>query len=164
MKLSRRKFLHLAAALPRSRPSRASRGRKPIRRGRCAFPPGGGNDIMARLIGQWLSERLAQQFVIENRPGAGTNIATEVVINAPGRAADFFVRRFFAVIRAPTPSTACAGLRRGRPASPPRPLPRPGPAPAVPICWARARMMATPQLRSLAPVGFFFGGRMLRHR
>ena len=38
---------------------------------------------MARLIGQWLSERLSQQFVIENRPGAGTNIATEAVVNAP---------------------------------------------------------------------------------
>jgi tripartite-type tricarboxylate transporter receptor subunit TctC len=47
------------------------------------FAPGGGNDIVARLVGQWLSERLGQQFVIENRPGAGTNIATEVVVNAP---------------------------------------------------------------------------------
>jgi tripartite-type tricarboxylate transporter receptor subunit TctC len=46
------------------------------------FAPGGGNDIMARLIGPWLSERLGQQFVIENRPGAGTNIATEAVVNA----------------------------------------------------------------------------------
>ena len=46
------------------------------------FAPAGGNDIMARLIGQWLSERLGQQFVIENRPGAGTNIATEAVVNA----------------------------------------------------------------------------------
>src|SRR5262249_36576692 len=47
------------------------------------FAPAGGTDIMARLIGQWLSERLGQSFVIENRPGAGTNIATEVVVNAP---------------------------------------------------------------------------------
>src|SRR6478752_6199966 len=47
------------------------------------FAPGGGNDIMARLIGSWLSERLGQQFVIENRPGAGANIATEMVVNAP---------------------------------------------------------------------------------
>jgi tripartite-type tricarboxylate transporter receptor subunit TctC len=44
---------------------------------------GGGADIMARLIGQWLSERLGQQFIIENRPGAGTNIATEAVVRAP---------------------------------------------------------------------------------
>jgi len=45
-------------------------------------PAGGGMDIVARLIGQWLSERLGQQFIIENRPGAGTNIATEVVVRA----------------------------------------------------------------------------------
>src|SRR5687768_9823020 len=45
--------------------------------------PGGANDIFARLMGQWLSERLGQQFVIENRPGAGSNIATEVVVRAP---------------------------------------------------------------------------------
>ena len=47
------------------------------------FAAGGGNDIVARLIGQWLSERLGQPFVIENRPGAGTNIATEAVVRAP---------------------------------------------------------------------------------
>jgi tripartite-type tricarboxylate transporter receptor subunit TctC len=46
------------------------------------FPPGGGTDIIARLIGQWLSERLGQQLVIENRPGAGSNIATEGVVRA----------------------------------------------------------------------------------
>jgi tripartite-type tricarboxylate transporter receptor subunit TctC len=47
------------------------------------LPPGGPNDILARLIGQWLSERLRQPFVIENRPGAGSNIATEIVVRAP---------------------------------------------------------------------------------
>src|SRR5437764_2071182 len=47
------------------------------------FAPAGGNDIVARLIGQWLSERLGQTFIIENRPGAATNIATEAVVNAP---------------------------------------------------------------------------------
>jgi tripartite-type tricarboxylate transporter receptor subunit TctC len=46
-------------------------------------PPGGGLDIVARLMGQWLSERLGQPFVIENRPGAGSNIATEAVVRAP---------------------------------------------------------------------------------
>ena len=47
------------------------------------FAPGGQNDIIARIIGQWLSERLGQQFVIENRPGAATNIGTEAVVRAP---------------------------------------------------------------------------------
>ncbi len=47
------------------------------------FPPGGGNDILARLMGQWLTERLGQPFVIENRPGASTNIATEAVVRSP---------------------------------------------------------------------------------
>ena len=47
------------------------------------FTPGGTTDIAARLIGQWLSERSGQQFVIENRPGAGSNIAAEAVVNAP---------------------------------------------------------------------------------
>jgi tripartite-type tricarboxylate transporter receptor subunit TctC len=44
---------------------------------------GGAADITARLIGQWLSERVGQQFIIENRPGAGTNIGTEAVVRAP---------------------------------------------------------------------------------
>ena len=87
MKLLRRQFLHLAAgaaALPAasritwaqaypSRPVSLVAG----------FAPGGGVDITARLIGQWLSERLGQQFVIENRPGASSNIATEAVARAP---------------------------------------------------------------------------------
>jgi tripartite-type tricarboxylate transporter receptor subunit TctC len=47
------------------------------------FAPSGATDIMARLIGQWLSERLGQQFIVENRPGAASNIATEAVVNAP---------------------------------------------------------------------------------
>ena len=50
------------------------------------YPPGGVTDIVARIIGQWLSERLNQAFVIDNRPGAGSNIAAEAVVRAP---ADF---------------------------------------------------------------------------
>jgi tripartite-type tricarboxylate transporter receptor subunit TctC len=60
---------------------------KDTRVGRCtsssAIPPGGTTDIVTRLIGQWLSERLGQQFIIENRPGANTYIATEAVMHAP---------------------------------------------------------------------------------
>jgi tripartite-type tricarboxylate transporter receptor subunit TctC len=85
--LGRRNFLHLAAAaaaLPAA--SRIARAQaypsRPVRI-IVGFAPAGGTDIMARLIGQWLSERLGQQFVVENRPGAGTNIATEAVVNAP---------------------------------------------------------------------------------
>src|SRR6266404_1026556 len=47
------------------------------------YPAGGANDIIARLMGQWLSERLGRPFIIENRPGAGSNIATEVVVRSP---------------------------------------------------------------------------------
>ena len=87
MKLPRRRFLRLAAgaaALPAvsgvawaqtypTRPVRLIVG----------FAPGGAADISARLTGQWLSDHLGQQFVIENRPGAGSNIATEAVVRSP---------------------------------------------------------------------------------
>src|SRR5262252_9190879 len=87
MKLPRRQFLHLAAgaavlpvvlrlAKAQSYPTRQVR----IVVG---FAAGGSTDIGARLIGQWLQERLGQPFVIENRPGAGTNIAPEAVVRAP---------------------------------------------------------------------------------
>jgi tripartite-type tricarboxylate transporter receptor subunit TctC len=87
MKLPRRQFLHLAAgaaALPAvSRIVRAQTYPSRPVRFIVGFAPAGGNDIVARLIGQWLSERLGQAFIIENRPGAATNIATEAVVNAP---------------------------------------------------------------------------------
>jgi tripartite-type tricarboxylate transporter receptor subunit TctC len=85
--LPRRRFLHLsagAAVLPVT--SRIARAQAyPTRPVRLIVPyaAGGGNDIVARLMGQWLSERLGQPFVIENRPGAGTNIGTEAVVRAP---------------------------------------------------------------------------------
>jgi tripartite-type tricarboxylate transporter receptor subunit TctC len=87
MKISRRKFLHLAAgsgALPvLSRTARAQA--YPSRPVHIIVPyaAAGPNDIVARVVSQWLSERLAQPFVIENRPGAGTNIGTEMVVHAP---------------------------------------------------------------------------------
>src|SRR5262249_28096395 len=86
MKLLRRQFLHLAAgaaALPVA-PRIAWAQAYPSRPVRIVvgFPPGGGPDITARLIGQWLSERLGQPFIIDNRPGAGSNIATEAVVRA----------------------------------------------------------------------------------
>ena len=87
MKLPRRHFLYLAAgaaALPAvSRIAWAQTyPTRPVRIV-VGFPPGGGADITARLIGQWLSERLGQPFIIDNRPGAGSNIATEAVVRAP---------------------------------------------------------------------------------
>ena len=87
MKLPRRKFLHLAAgaaALPAVSGVARAQGypTRPVRLV-VGFAAGGGYDLIARLIGQWLSERLGQPFVIENRPGAATNIATQVVVNAP---------------------------------------------------------------------------------
>src|SRR5712671_253290 len=87
MKLPRRTFLHLAAgaaAFPavsgvagaQAYPSR------PVR-WVVGFPPGGSTDMVARIIAPWLSERLGQQIIIENKPGAGTNLAAQAVINSP---------------------------------------------------------------------------------
>jgi tripartite-type tricarboxylate transporter receptor subunit TctC len=86
MKLPRRNFLHLAssvAALPAvSRFARAQAyPTRPVRVV-VGFPPGATADTIARMMGQWLADRLGQPFVIENRPGAGTNIAAELVVRA----------------------------------------------------------------------------------
>ena len=86
MKLSRRQFRHLAAAaaalplLAKTAGAQAYPAR-PVR-WIVGYAPGGGNDIVARLMGQWFAERLGQPFVIENRPGAATNIAAESVVHA----------------------------------------------------------------------------------
>ncbi len=86
MKLPRRTFLRMAAAatIAPALPSAAWAQTYPARPVRLIVPfaPGGGSDIFARLIGQWLSERLGQPFIIDNRPGAGSNIGTEAVVNA----------------------------------------------------------------------------------
>src|SRR5262245_16431201 len=87
MKLPRRTFLHLAAgaaalpavsriAWPQAYPSRPARLIVPA-------AAGGAADTAARITGQWLSEQLAQSIIVENRPGAGTNIGTEAVVRAP---------------------------------------------------------------------------------
>src|ERR1700681_1535692 len=87
MKSFRREFLHLAtgATALLAAPRAASAQAYPTRPVRwvVGFAPAGGNASVARLMGQWLSERTGQQFIVENRPGAATNIATEVVVNAP---------------------------------------------------------------------------------
>jgi tripartite-type tricarboxylate transporter receptor subunit TctC len=87
-RLPRREFVRLAAAaaVVPALPRLASAQAYPTRMVRIVvgFAAGGGVDITARLIGQWLSERLGQSFVVENRPGADGNLGTEAVINAPG--------------------------------------------------------------------------------
>ena len=104
MNLPRRQFFRLAAgalaapaiarrALADAYPSR------PVRL-LSGFAPAGGNDIIARLMGQWLTERLGQTFIIENRPGAGTNIAAEVVINSPPDGYTLFVTNLSNAINA----------------------------------------------------------------
>jgi len=104
MNFLRRTFLHFlagVAALPaisrlacaQAYPSR------PVR-WIVGFTPAGGNDITARLIGQWLTDRLGQPFVIENRPGAGTNIAAEIVINSPPDGYTLFLTNFSNAVNA----------------------------------------------------------------
>jgi len=86
MKIPRRKILHLAAGAVAltSVPRLAFAQAYPTRPVRwiVAVAPGGGNDVFARLMGQWLSVRLGQPFIVENRPGAGNNIGTEAVVKA----------------------------------------------------------------------------------
>jgi tripartite-type tricarboxylate transporter receptor subunit TctC len=86
MRIPRRQFLHLAAGaalLPAVSGTARAQGypTRPIRLV-VGYPPGGSADLTARLMGQWLSERLGQPFVIENRAGGGTNIATEAVLRS----------------------------------------------------------------------------------
>jgi tripartite-type tricarboxylate transporter receptor subunit TctC len=87
MKLPRRRFLHLAgtALAAPAIARRASAQAYPARPVRwvLGYPAGGSTDILVRIIGNWLTERLGQSFVVENKPGAGTNLAVQAVVNAP---------------------------------------------------------------------------------
>jgi tripartite-type tricarboxylate transporter receptor subunit TctC len=87
MKFSRRKILQLTAAMTAlpALPHMARAETYPSRPVHLiiGYLPGGSADLTARMMGQWLSERLGQQFIVESRPGAGTNIATEAVVRAP---------------------------------------------------------------------------------
>src|SRR5215471_5036810 len=87
MKLPRRQFLRLAAgavALPAMSRITAAQSypTRPVHLV-VGYPPGGAPDIVSRLIAEWLSERLGQQFIVDNRAGAGSNIGTEIVAKAP---------------------------------------------------------------------------------
>ncbi|HZB55364.1 MAG TPA: tripartite tricarboxylate transporter substrate binding protein [Reyranella sp.] len=88
MQFPRRTFMHLAAgaaalpAVPHGAWAQAYPSRQPVRLV-VGFPPGGATDIMARLMGDWLTERLGQQFLVENKPGASGNIGIEIVAKAP---------------------------------------------------------------------------------
>src|SRR5437762_2070683 len=104
MNLLRRQFLQLAAGAVAA-PAVARRAvadaypSRPVRL-IVGFTPAGGNDIIARLMGQWLTERLGQTFVIENRPGASTNIAAELVINSPPDGYTLFITNLSNAINA----------------------------------------------------------------
>ena len=88
MKFPRRAFMHLAVgaaalpAVPGVAWAQAYPSRQPVRIV-VGFPAGGATDIMARLMGEWLTQRLGQQFIVENKPGASGNIGTEIVAKAP---------------------------------------------------------------------------------
>src|SRR5258707_10075614 len=87
MKFHRRQFLYLAAAAAVQPVASRMASAKPYPsrpvRIIVAAAPGGGNDILARLMGQRLSERLGQSFIVDNRPGGGNNIGTEAAVRAP---------------------------------------------------------------------------------
>jgi tripartite-type tricarboxylate transporter receptor subunit TctC len=85
MNLSRRRFLHVAAAAVFVAPGRVSAQAYPARplRWVVGFPPGGGADIVSRIMAPWLAERLGQPVVIENKPGASANISVQTVVNSP---------------------------------------------------------------------------------
>src|SRR5438132_5472246 len=106
MKFPRRSFMHLAAGaaalptMPRIARAQAYPS-KPVRIV-VGFPAGGATDIMARLMGEWLTQRLGQQFIVENKPGASGNIGTETVARAPADG--------YTLLQAVTPNAINAAL------------------------------------------------------
>jgi tripartite-type tricarboxylate transporter receptor subunit TctC len=114
MEFARRQFLSVAGAavattaIPRIAASRAYPAR-PVRIV-VGFAAGGSTDIVARVVGQWLSERLGQPFIIENRPGAGGNIGIESVVRAPADGYTLLLFGAGAAINA-TRSAASARIR-----------------------------------------------------
>src|SRR5205823_4618777 len=106
MKFPRRSFMHLAAGaaalptMPRIARAQAYPS-KPVRIV-VGFPAGGATDIMARLMGEWLTQRLGQQFIVENKPGASGNIGTESVAKAPADG--------YTLLQAVTPNAINAAL------------------------------------------------------
>ena len=140
MKLPRRRFLHLiagTAALPAvSRLAMAQTyPTRPVRI-MVGFVAGGTADIMARLMGQWLSERLGQQFVVENRTGASSNIATEAVVRASPDGHTSTRRCTTSSISTLSATSCRSRASAARPASwwsihhfPPKPFPNSSPTP-----------------------------------
>jgi tripartite-type tricarboxylate transporter receptor subunit TctC len=134
MKLSRRQFLDLAAgaaALPAvSRIAKAQAyPSRPVRL-IVGFPPDGGADTTARIIGPWLSQRLGQPVVIENRPGASSTLAAQAVVNSPPDGYTLLLLGGSALMATLITSvhSTCSGISRRCPDSP-----------TTPWCWSRIR-------------------------
>ena len=170
MMFQRRRFLQMAvgaAALPAvSRVAGAQTyPTRPVR-WIVGYPPAGASDIAARLIGQWLSDRLGQPFVLENRPGASGNIGTEAVVNAPpdgytlllvnaGNAinATLYDKLKYNLIRdiAPVAGRACPSARRNRAMRSPRSPARSRPLSEFPAVRQRASRWSPPARAACRP-------------
>jgi tripartite-type tricarboxylate transporter receptor subunit TctC len=121
MNLSRRRFLYLASAASAFAASpRAGAQAYPARplRWVVGFPPGGGADIVSRIMAPWLAERLGQPVVIENKPGASSNISVQTVVNSPADGYTLLFVPASAAVPMPRPIRARSALVRSAPARP----------------------------------------------